>query len=314
MKAKMDEPEHDDKPLELTYTGVFVRARDHIIVPAVVDTYAEERRDHALVQHWRRDDWVQQLIDESLCGVCAAGTNPVEIFNVGVGGHVVLFRLPGGVAEEDVDLSPRGPNYSETLRCARLVAGVLHVAGTARQVYRRNPDGAWTAIDAGVYQPRGSRGRSTGFLDIDGFGPSELYAAGYKGELWSFDGGTWVQLDSPTKATLTKVHASSASEVYVAGLAGTLICGRGDRWTLLAEGQVSDDLWGLAEFNGSIYVASNRAVYRVENRTLVEVDFGQDHPVTTAYLHAADGILVSVGPKDILRTEDGVHWSAMPKP
>jgi hypothetical protein len=68
MDHDMDEHEgerDDDESLELTYTGVFVRSRDHIIVPAVVDAYAEDQRDHALVQHWRRDDWVQQLIDES---------------------------------------------------------------------------------------------------------------------------------------------------------------------------------------------------------------------------------------------------------
>lgn len=199
--------------------------------------------------------------------------------------------------------------------CLPVPSGPLRRAGMARQeVYRRNPGGTWTAIDTGVYQPRGSRDKATAFLDMDGFGPSELYAAGYKGELWSFDGGTWVQRDSPTNVALTKVHASNAAEVYVVGLAGTLMCGRADRWALLAEGQVSDDFWGLTEFNGSVYVASNRAVYRVEDGTLVEFNFGQDHPVTTSHLHAADGILVSVGPKDILRTEDGVLWSAMPKP
>jgi hypothetical protein len=302
--------------LELTYIGVFVLSRNHIVVPAIVDKYADDRRDHALVQHWLVDDWVQHLVDGSICSVCALGSNPAEVFNIGVGGHVVVARIPGGESHEDIDTSPRGPNYSEMLRCAKVISGVVHVAGMARQVYRRDARGAWSAIDAGVYLPRGARKKATGFLDLDGFGLSDIYAAGYKGEIWSYDGAVWLQRPSPTNVALNKVLVSSAGNVFIAGLAGTLLRGRADKWTLIAEGQTSEDFWGLAEFKGSVYVATNYAVYKVVGDDLVVLNLGQqgDDDVSTSYLHAGDGILMSVGDKDILRTDDGVHWVAMPKP
>ena len=306
----------DEAALELTYTGVFVVSRNHIVVPAIIDEYADDRRDHALVQHWLVDDWVQHLVDESICGVCAQGSNPAEVLNIGIGGHVVVARIPGGEAYEDVDVSPRGPNHSEMLRCVKLIGGFAHVAGMARQVYRRNAHGVWSNIDAGVYQPRGTRRKASGFLDIDGFDLSEIYAVGYKGEIWSYDGSTWVERESPTNVALSQILASSSGDVFVAGLAGTLLRGRANRWILIAQGQCSDDFWGLAEFNGSVYVATSEGVYRVADDDLVPLNLGQDggEDVSTSYLHAGDGILVSVGDKDILRTDDGVRWTSMPKP
>ena len=89
---------------------------------------------------------------------------------------------------------------------------------------------------------------------------------------------------------------------------------RSGRWTLIAEGQTTDDFWGLAEFKGSIYAATSHALYVIDGEDLVAIDLGQGPDVSTSYLHAADGILLSVGDKDILRTEDGMHWVAMPKP
>lgn len=303
-----------DSELELTYTGVFVHSKEHIIVPAVVDVYAADRKDHALVQHWIADDWVQHLVDESICGVCALGSNPTSVFNVGVGGHVVVARIPGGEVDEEVDTSARGPNYSELLRCVKLVDGLVHVAGMARQVYRRDSGGAWSAIDSGVYQPRGTRDRATGFLDLDGFGLADIYAVGYKGEIWFYDGAKWTRLASPTNVALTQVLAASSGDVYVAGLAGTFLRGRGNRWMQVAQGQIEDDLWGLAEFQGRVYVAGKRGIYWIDGDDLVQVDLGLGDGVTTSYLHAADGVLVSVGEKDIVRTDDGVHWLSMPKP
>lgn len=314
------QPDHDagdtseEPDLELTYTGVFVHSKAHIIVPAVVDAYAQDRRDHALVQHWMGDDWVQHLVDESLCGVVALGSKPTNVLNVGVGGHVVVARIPGGEAEEDVDTSARGPSYSKVLRCVKLVEGVPHVAGMARQVYRRGAGGAWSAMDSGVHQRRVPRQKATGFLDLDGSGLADIYAVGYKGEIWSFDGDSWTQHASPTNVALTQVLAASSGDVVAAGLAGTVIRGRGDRWRPVAEGQVEEDFWGLAEFRGRIYLASKRGLYRLDGDALTQVELGLGDEVTTSALHAADGILMSVGEKDIVRTHDGVRWEAMPRP
>jgi hypothetical protein len=313
--AMTSETASDNNPLELTYTGVFVRSRDHVIIPAIVDSFADDRRDHALVQHRLGEEWVQHLVENSICGVCATGADVAEVFNVGVDGRVVVARIPGGEANEVVDSSMRGPNFSETLRCVRLIGGQVHVAGMARQCYRRNSQGSWSAIDLGTYLPRGQRTEAVGFLDLDGFELSEVYAAGYKGEIWSMDGNAWKQEASPTNVALTKVLASaSQGHVFVAGLAGTLIRGRKGRWDVIAAGQVADDFWGLEEFNGKLFLATNQGLYVLNGDALAPVNLGTDEAVSTSYLHSADGILYSVGPKDVLMTENGLDWVVVPKP
>jgi hypothetical protein len=304
----------NDELLALTYTGVFVISRDHVVVPAIADAFADDRRDHALVQHWLGDEWVQQLIETSICGVCARQGDVTEVFNVGVDGNVVVARLPGGPVSEAVDTSPRGPNYSETLRCVRLIGGDVYVAGMARQCYRRTGNGVWRAMDAGTYVPRGQRTEAVGFLDLDGSDSGNIYAVGYKGEIWHFDGTTWHQEDSPTGVALTKVLVAQDGYVYVAGLAGTILLGRHGQWDLLCKGESSEDFWGLAEYRGDIYLASNQGVHVIRDGHLNNVDMGIQTEISTAYLHASDGVLYSVGPKDVVMTEDGHAWHVMPKP
>jgi hypothetical protein len=309
-----DVPNDAQEPLELTHTGVFVHRRDHVIVPTIVDAFAEDKRDHALVYHWLDGDWSQHLIEDSVCGVAALGEEPVEVFNVGVNGNVVVARIPGGPATEQIDPSPRGPNYSETLRCVRIIGGEVYVAGMARQVYRRDASGRWSAIDAGVYVPRGQRQSAVGFLDLDRGGDGLLYAAGYKGEIWVRDAGGWRQENSPTSVALTRVLAVADGDVIIAGLAGVLLKGRAGRWQVLAEGETDADFWGLAELHDVVYVASSSRLFVLAGASLQAVDFGLARPISTSYLHSADGVMWSVGPKDIVRTEDGVDWEVVPNP
>ncbi|HXF46509.1 MAG TPA: hypothetical protein VNK91_10365 [Burkholderiaceae bacterium] len=303
-----------DEALALTHTGVFIHRRDHVIVPTIVDAYADDKRHHALVYHWLDGDWSQHLVEDSICGVVATGDSPVEVLNVGVNGTVVVAKIPGGESTESVDPTARGPNYSETLRCVRKIGPSIYVAGMARQVYRRDGLGRWVAVDAGTYLARGQRHQAVGFLDIDGDSDGRLYAVGYKGEIWIREADAWTQEPSPTSVALTKVLGTSSGDVVICGLAGVILRGTKGRWQVLAEDATREDFWGLAEYLGEIYLATDRRLFKLVGNTLQPVDFGSPRPLSTSYLHSADGVLWSVGPKDIVFTDNGTDWHLVPNP
>ncbi|HZX47839.1 MAG TPA: hypothetical protein VFF47_01320 [Nitrospirota bacterium] len=304
---------NSEEILELTYTGVFVYRRNHVIVSTIVDEFAEDQRDHALVYHWMDNDWAQQLIDNSICGSCAINEGGAKIFNVGVDGKVAVRALPTGESVEVVDTTGDSPNYSETLRCVRVIDNYIYVAGMARQVYRRETSNRWIRMDQGVYVPRGQRTKAVGFLDIDGT-PEDLYAVGYKGEIWYYNGKGWDQEDSPTNVALTKIFYVQPSVVYIAGLAGTLLCGCHGSWRAIRQETTNEDFWGITEFRGRIYLANYDGVYVLDGNSLHLIDFGLGRKFTTAYLHAADGVMWSAGSKDLAYTEDGVIWIEVEKP
>lgn len=301
--------------IELTYTGVHIHKHDHVIVPTIIDEYAEDRRTHALVYHWIKEEWLQQLIEDSICGVSSLNEPRTKVFNVGVNGKVVVAEIPGKSIEY-VDKTDRGPNYSEMLRCVRAIDQYLYTAGMARQVYRREGPNNWVQWDNGVYVPRGQREQAVGFLDISGFSDGTLYAAGYKGEIWYFDSKSkkWIQEDSPTNLALTCITCTQNGDVYIAGLAGTIIKGSHNDWKVIDQEITKDDFWGITVFNDCIYFANYGGVYMLSGTALIPVSFGLGKSVTTAYIHANDGVMWSVGQKDLILTTDGITWIEIEKP
>ena len=60
-------------------------------------------------------------------------------------------------------------------------------------------------------------------------------------------------------------------------------------------------------FNGQLYVSSNSFVYRLEDGKLNPVDFGDEFVQACYLLSAADGIMWSIGNKDVMEF-DGSSW------
>jgi hypothetical protein len=315
---KIDDEENEDQnddasdeELELTFTGVLVYRGSHIIVSSVVDAYAEERRDHALVYHFMDGEWLQQLVDNSLAGICVVEEPGPKVLSVGVDGEVDVATLPG-FSKEQVDPSDRGPSYSVLLRCVRVIGGRAYAAGMARLFYRREAQGRWVSQDQGLFMPRGKRTRALGIMSIDGTAQGDIYAVGYKGQIWHYDGDAWLQEDSPTNVLLSGVRCASKREVYVCGMAGTILRGTAGQWRALEQDLTTEDFWGIALFKKRVYFANHEGVFRLDGDELTKIDVGTG--VSTAYLDANKDIMWSVGHKDILSTSDGIRWAVVEKP
>jgi hypothetical protein len=84
--------------------------------------------------------------------------------------------------------------------------------------------------------------------------------------------------------------------------------GRHDHWGIVNHKNVIDDIWGLAWFNDKLYLSTTTAVYTLEGDRLEFVDMGDDQPNTCFHLSAADGVLWSIGAKDVM-SYDGKKWT-----
>lgn len=209
-----------------------------------------------------------------------------------------------GVAVSGQDPDRRGP-MSE-LRC--IAGGRAYAVGTNRQAYRRDAPGRWVCIDQTAQSPDQDP-INTGFKSIDGFTEEEIYAVGWGGEIWQFDGATWAQHASPTNVALQKVRCAGDGTAYVCGQGGILLQGRGATWQPILHDATTEDLWGMEWFDGRLFISSTHFIYELKDGTLVPADFGNgDYPRTCYHLSAADGIMWSVGAKDVFEF-DGKAWA-----
>jgi len=270
----------------------------------------KQKFDHSLFVEWDRGIWRGSNITPvkwTTVGAAVVSVPSQQGLFLGYWGEVFCMGS-GDAHEEKIDcgdgLSPgnRGP-----MRGIRSIGGKAYAVGTHRQVYRRERRDTWICIDEGARPPANDR-RVVSFESIDGFAPDEIYAAGRQGELWSYDSRKWTRLASPTNLILTNVCCASDNQVYISGRNGTLIRGRGSRWELIDHGITDEDFWGAAWYLGKLYLATMHFVYTLEGDILHAVDFGADVPKTCFQLNEADGVLWSIGAKDVM-SFDGKKWS-----
>jgi hypothetical protein len=298
-----------------TFTGIRVAEPNRVYVLAISDRLTAEGMDHTLVFRRRDDSWSHIPFSVAINDVCVTDpTGPaLTLFSMSVGGEVTVDTLAGTTVEM-VDESDEGPSELLQLRSIRLIGSRVYVAGLGRHVYRRVRPGQWEAIDQGVFVPRAQRTSPVGFEAIDGLKETAIYAVGYVGEIWFYDGRRWIQQDSPTNVALTCVRCLADDKVYVGGLGGTILRGSNGSWETIEQDETEEDFWGLTLFRGRVYLANYDGVFLLQDDTLERVEMGLGSKFTTAYLDADDQVMWSVGQKHLAMTSDGTTWKEIPKP
>jgi len=228
----------------------------------------------------------------------AVAKKPLEkLVFIGEDGDVCTY-VGGTSTKEAITPSPI------LIRNAKTVDGLVVSCGMRRQVYKRVGEGEWVDISAPFSKPE----EEAGFEAIDGYSLKELYAVGWKGEIWQYNGKKWTNRASPTNAILTAVCCAADESVYVGGQNGVLIKGRNEVWEIVEwEDEFDLDIWDLHWFDGKLYVATISTLFSLHGNQLEEVDFG-DVDVSSCYsLTSAEGVLWSIGKEDVL-SFDGTNW------
>lgn len=275
------------------------RRKDLVYILSKAKKLVAEDVAHSNVLGLYQGNWAAGFSAEWDSSAVAVARLPKEAaMIVGEDGDVAVY-----VGTPDPKLEQLEPQ-PVLIRRASTIDGYVYACGMKRQVYHRIGEAQWIDISA----PFPSEAERVGFEGIDGFSANEVYAVGWDGEIWQFDGKRWVDRTSPTNVILTAVCCAGDGVVYVTGQQGVMLRGRNGEWELIEwEEEVDVDLWDLCWFQDKLYVASNTAIYTLEGSTLIAVDFGKTGTPTCFSLTSAEGVLWSIGHADVA-SFDGTTW------
>jgi hypothetical protein len=297
-------PKETDITDDFSFIDGALRSRDRAYLLTVKDELAEKKEPYGLFFTWTAGKWGQQNVKWAAVSLCVARTPKEQMVSIGEWGDVMVLGS-GEMGEEEIKDGEQYPEERGTMRCVRAIEGVPYAAGLHRQVYRREGKKKWKCIDASM-RPKDSED-VVGFESIDGFSEKDIYAVGWDGCIWHYNGKKWREIDSPTNLILTNVCCAPDGVVYACGQEGVLLRGRDDKWELLDHGK-KQNFFGLAWYRNELYVASDMVVFTLKKNKLKPVQFEDDLPETAYRLSAADGVLWSVGAKDVLAF-DGKKWT-----
>lgn len=288
------------------YTFVLgaVRYKDLIYFALQDDRVDSNATSHFYPITFDQGNWGGDIVIEwSPLGMTVSQYPIEQMLIINENGNVYTF---GSGKEGFEKISNNGINPLERggqLRKVRNISNAVYAVGMKRQAYRRIAENDWITIDDTVYT---SGQNVVGFESLDGFDEGDLYAVGWEGEIWHFDGSSWSQLDSPTNIILLDVCCAGDNNVYISGQMGVLIVGRGNKWTLI-DTQLKENIWNLVWFQDSLYFSTYSGIYKVHGSQIERINFKNDIPTTFYHLSSRDGLLVSIGDKDVMGF-DGSAW------
>ncbi len=280
----------------IQFTNGFVHRKKLIYLAAANNEMEERNIYHGYMLRVQDDVWSNWVLDTRIGGICCieASGKPI-VFAMGLDGRINVADS-NRVTWELVDASGEGPSRVRNLNCIRQIGEYIYVAGMARQVYRRSIDASdWKRVDHGMLVPR-DRLEVAGILAIDGTGPDDIYAVGFYGEIWHFNGNRWEKLHSPTNLKLECVRCVAPDLVYLAGARGMIFRGYKNNWELVEQSITEATFWGMEVAFDSVFFSSDQgAIFRLEGSDFDLVDHGIEGPLSTRSLHFNDNLLLSVG-------------------
>lgn len=286
-------------PASVSFRTGAVRTREIGYLLAEDDEVSEDEVQHTVILTWHNAKWFKHFLSWSAKSACICQIPKEQLIAIGGDGDYVIFGQ-GDIFEGkiwgDVDRADKvGP-----FRSVQNICGKAYAVGMDRLAYRRDGHNLWTRLDNGL--PPGGNLEA-----IHGFAEDDIYAVGWAGEIWHFNGWQWSQNSTPTNVILTGVCCAGDGKVYCCGQKGTLIVGRGEEWDLIPQPDTQADLWDVEWFKGKLYISTMMVVYALVTNRLVLVGFGKEEVETAYHLSSVDGVMWSIGQKDVL-AYDGSAW------
>lgn len=237
--------------------------------------------------------------------VCVVTEPELALVNISENGFYGIATMPrkrriaGDIFEDSAP--PSGVRRIHGVESVNEVAGKAYAVGLGGMVYRMDKLGFWARIDEGLPE-------YVNLAAISGFGSSELYAVGEKGELWFFDGSRWKKVDVPTNRNLLCVKCGEDGFVYIGCMGGVIIRGYGDRWEVFSDDDIEGNVWSVEFFKGEIFASTMDCVYCYRRGVFEIESFGERDKVSCYQISVFNGVMWSVGERDVMQ-HDGSRWS-----
>ena len=194
----------------------------------------------------------------------------------------------------------------------RTIGKHAYVTGMHRSVFRCDGVDKWVRIDRDVFTYTVMAReeiikRPYGFKSIHGFSEDDIYAVGYEGEIWHYNGQSWRPISSITNVLLHSVLCAPDGYVYISGELGMLLRGRNDAWKCLHK-ESGCEFQSIAWFRDQLYVGMIRssgrgALYKLENDELETVI-----SMPIQFMDASNEVMWVGNLRSLRYTHDGENW------
>jgi hypothetical protein len=225
-----------------------------------------------------------------------------------------VFLLDGSQYDkEDIPRSEIGPLRGTVLR-ARMIQGMLYVAGSLYSVCRRRGPKDWESLCLNL--PLGTSAErkdlkkriDMAFQDIDGFSRDDLYAVAGRGVVWHFNGKAWRRIPFPSNMLLESICCAGDNHVYVGAQSGALFRGRGDKWEMIHSGGMSLPFKDIVWHADQLWCTSDYGLWTVKDNKVRAVDeLPAEIKVCSGNLSVADGVMLMGGAHGAA-FHDGKKW------
>ena len=206
-------------------------------------------------------------------------------------------EIPGGRG--------KGPMRGSVTKLKKIDGG-LYCAGTGRSLCKRLGRNDWQEI--GPLPPAGSG--EVGFMDFDAFDPSDIYAAGGKGDVWHYSGQAWKKIAFPSNMWIESVCCGADGFVYIGAQSGTVFRGRGSQWKLIERGELSLAFKDMVWFQDRVYATSDYGLWEIKGETVRRSDEPIEITNCSGNLSVSDGVMLLAGAYGAA-LHDGTRWTRL---
>ena len=205
--------------------------------------------------------WVHREFESDVVSVCYFSVgNDRGWWLLGKRGDVTSITASGH-STDSIPTAGTGPGKLGYVKKIRVIGDAMYAAGYRRQVYRRTEgQSQWTPISGPIHADR----KRVGFVfnDIDGTSEQDIYAVGNRGEIFHFDGTSWIQIESPTNVHLESV-ACFDKHAVVAGRNGVILLGDVHGFNAVGPAMPDLNFWDACVFSGRVFVVASRGVFEM---------------------------------------------------
>lgn len=253
------------------FVGGYSPRKDLVGAIAYLDDLKEMDTEHTRFYMFSisDNDWVHHEVEHAIVSVTYQRVKGKYAWHLLSKRGVVVTIESGSVSETEIKTAGTGKNRYGYVHQIREIAGELYICGMGRQVYK-NLERSWVSIAQRILAPIDSV--EYNFKSIDGTSSTDIYAVGWKGEIFHYDGKDWKQCSSPTNINLNAVKCVDPNTVYICGRNGILLKGSMDAWSVYAAEDFEEDLWGLDVFDGKPYIAYRNGIAMFDGNSIIPVD------------------------------------------
>lgn len=219
-------------------------------------------------------------------------------------GHVL--RMPEKIEKDSTnnipeeDIPPYPGLQTAAFSTAKVIDGKMYVATGNRDARRRDAPNQWTILNNGLPDISTIKDVTrVGFLDIDGFSENDIYAAGFAGDVWHWNGHLWKKVPMPTNADIYGVCCGGDGLVYMSTGVETFVVGRKNHWEIIRYGD-NEDLYDvkfrhMVWFKDRVYMGYGSTLYEIKDGKFKQSRLNdlEGRPVDWSCLDANDEILLA---------------------